>query len=344
MRLHHLFLFFGLLPFIGSIILGILGCAEEPTAWPSNPEILGPFDVNRYDIDFQVPNYGRYTGFIYHPVLPQDTASPTLLPEAPFPALVLANGYSAPVILLSWLAEHLSSHGFIVLGFTPQNPFSLDVTSWASGFSCGLEVLEEENNNNETAVYKKVDLTSAGFIGLSMGGAGAIEAAGKGAAVNTIVALAPGINDLGGFIFHESLKAAELINIPVQIQVGSLDCIVNPPAGTMLGFTNLTGKGVLTYYDLIPSSKLYLEINGANHVAYIQGGIAEIGNFMIATLIPIDCEPTLPTRKQHRISAKYATMWFHTYLYETTAWENMLFGQGLQEDLQSGVLSNYMID
>ena len=67
--------------------------------------------------------------------------------------------------------------------------------------------------------------------------------------------------------FSETLEAAGRIQSPTEVQVGSRDCFVNPTEESLFGFTNLTGQGVLTYYDEIPASKLYVEIGGANHVS-----------------------------------------------------------------------------
>jgi hypothetical protein len=158
------------------------------------------------------------------------------------------------------------------------------------------------------------------------------------------VALAPGINDLGRFIFMETIEAAERIRMPTQIQVGNRDCFVNPQEGSLLRFTNLTDQGVETYYDIIMARKLYVEINGANHVAYINEDIADIGNSIVADLIPIDCMPAISTAEQHRIAAKYATMWFDTHLYDTPFWNQTLFGNGIREDFEKGVLSDFRIN
>ena len=232
----------------------------------------------------------------------------------------------------------------MVLGFTPQNPLALDVTNWADGFRQGLAFLHVENARVDSSVFGLVRMEKTGFIGLSMGGAGALEAAGSGVKADAVVALAPGINDLGRFIFMETIKAAKRIRVPTQVQVGNLDCFTNPQEGTLFWFTNLTGQGVATYYNIITARKLFVEINGANHVAYINEDIAAIGNVIVADLIPIDCMPAISTAEQHRIAAKYATMWFDTYLYGTTFWNQALFGEGIREDLENGVLSDFRID
>ena len=308
---------------------------------PTDPERPGPFAVAFYETSYEVTGFGTFSALIHYPTGSSETAPARGHPDEPYPIVILSNGYSAPAILLSWLSEHLASHGYVVLGFTPQNPFALDVTNWADGFRQGLAFLHTENARVDSSVFGLVSTEKAGLVGLSMGGAGAIEAAGTGVEADAVVALAPGINDLGRFIFAETIEAAERIEVPIQIQVGNRDCFVNPKEGSLLWFTNLTGQGVSTYYDIITAQKLYVEINGANHVAYINEDIADIGSFIVADLIPIDCMPTISTAEQHRIAAKYATMWFDAYLYDTTFWNQALFGEGIRRDFDNGVLSDF---
>jgi hypothetical protein len=318
--------------------------AGEPGFRPTDPEVPGPFVVAFYEASYEVAGFGTFPALVHYPAGISDTAPAQRLPSEPYPVVVLSNGLAASAVMLSWLSEHLASHGYVVLGFTPQNPFALDVTNWADGFRQGLAFLYVENVRGDSPVFGLVRMERIGLIGLSMGGAGALEAAGRGVKADTVVALAPGINDLGRFIFMETIEAAERIRVPTQIQVGNRDCFVNPKEGSLLRFTNLTDQGVATYYDIITARKLYVEINGANHVAYINEEIADIGNLIVAGLIPIDCMPGISTAEQHRVAAKYATMWFDTYLYETTFWNQTLFGRGIREDFESGVLSDFRID
>jgi hypothetical protein len=331
----------------------LVGCGEpdyggmdagESGFQPTDPELPGPFVVAFYEASYEVPGFGTFSALVHYPAGISAPAPAQGLPDGPYPVLVLSNGLAAPAILLSWLSEHLASHGYVVLGFTPQNPFALDVTNWADGFRQGLAFLHVENARVDSPVFGLVRMERTGLIGLSMGGAGALEAAGSGFKADAVVALAPGINDLGRFIFMETIEAAARIQVPTQIQVGNRDCFVNPKEGTLLWFTNLTGQGVATYYDIITARKLYVEINGANHVAYINEDIADIGNAIVAGLIPIDCMPGISTAEQHRIAAKYATMWFDTCLYETNFWNQALFGKGIREDLENGALSDFRID
>jgi len=58
--------------------------------------------------------------------------------------------------------------------------------------------------------------------------------------VGAAVALAPGINDLFASFFAGALSAAPSIEAPIQLHVGSNDCILSPRPDTVLGFTGLT--------------------------------------------------------------------------------------------------------
>jgi hypothetical protein len=335
------------------LVVVLAGCGESdsggmggggPGFQPTDPERPGPFVVASYQASYEVSGFGTFSALVHYPARISETTPAQGLPDEPYPSLVLSNGYAASAVMLTWLSEHLASHGYVVLGFTPQNPFALDVTNWADGFRQGLAFLYVENSRIDSPVFGLVSTERTGLIGLSMGGAGALEAAGNGVEADAVVALAPGINDLGRFIFMETIEAAERIQVPTQIQVGNRDCFINPKEGSMLRFTNLTDQGAATYYDIVTARKLYVEIEGANHVAYINEDIADVGNDIVVDLIPIDCAATISTAEQHRIAAKYATMWFDTYLYGITLWDQALFGKGIREDLGSGVLSAFRID
>ena len=44
------------------------------------------------------------------------------------------------------------------------------------------------------------------------------------------------------------------------------------------------------------------------------------------------------------VAKRYATMWLDTFLYENPAWQDGLFGGGIEADLASDVLSRVRSD
>ncbi len=312
---------------------------------PSDPERAGPFALSSYGANFDVPEFGAYQGRIYYPLSSPDEPAPAGYPGAPYPSVLLTNGLATMANMLSWLSEHLASHGYVVLAFTPHNPFSMDVSAWGHGFHYGPDLLAAENSRAASPVFGSIDMASIGIIGLSFGGAGVIEAAGTSdIPIKAVVALAPQyIELLGETVFADPGAAAARISAPTQIQIGSQDCMVHPQEGSFMYNLRVDGKGVMNYYEVIPAVKLYLEIFGANHVSYVNEIFAETGSAFVAGM-RMDCHLEIAVSEQHRICAKYATMWFDTYLYGTEYWEAALFGAGIARDLEAGTLSDFRIN
>lgn len=291
------------------------------TAALSDPERPGAFSYTRWQTSFDDSAYGIFDATAF---VPADDGS-----SQPWPTVVLLNGFVATAPMMTWLSTHLASHGYLVLGVTPPNPLLPDPTEWARGFSGGAELLVRESLRADSPLAGQVDDTRLGAIGLSMGGAGALEIAGTETLFRAIVALAPGWSDVGSFIFDDTLAATRAIGVPTQIQRGSRDCLV-PAAGP------------LAYYDAIPATKQYLEINGGNHIGYINEDLATLSAPIIFDLVPVDCPPTTSYAEQHRLGAKYATMWFDKYLYGSDRWDDALVHAGVAADLASGALSQGM--
>ena len=284
----------------------------------SEPERVGPLAVQSYDLSFDVDGFGTYDATVFFPE-PDGSG-------APWPAIVAMNGYLATAPMMSWLTQHLASHGYVVLGVTPPTPWSLDVTQWARGFTDGLDALARESERDGSPIAGMVDPVRLGAIGISMGASGALEAAGRDARVRAMVGLAPGWSDIGSFVFEETLQATAAIEAPTQIQIGSEDCLV--------GLSGPRG-----YYDAMPARKQYLEIQGANHIGFINEALANVATPLVTDAVPVDCLPAISYGEQHRVSAKYATMWFDAHLYETKAWDDALYGAGLDADLASRTLA-----
>lgn len=290
----------------------------------ADPSAPGPIGFATASFTFTDPDWGEYPSTAF---IPAADGNP-----APWPTIVLENGFFATAPMMSWYSEHLASHGYLVLGVTPPTPFIPDVTEWARGFAGGAALVLAESANPASPLAGLVDETRLGAIGLSMGGAGALEQGGtEPARFQAIVSLAPGWNDFGAFLFADTLAAARRVEAHTQIQRGSQDCLV--PA-----------DGPLGYYDAVPAAKQYLEINGGNHIGYIDEGLATAAGPIVFDLVPVDCPATTSYAEQHRLSAKYATLWFDKHLYGSTRGDDALLGTGFAADLSSGALTQGMIE
>ena len=313
---------------------------------PTDPSVAGRFAVEHGTATLDVPDFGTYQAQTYLPIASDSaaTGAPPEEPPARMPGIVLSNGLAASGAIMSWISDHLASHGYAVLTFTPANTLSLDMAPWSRGFQRGIDALLGESGATAGILDGRVDPEHIGLVALSAGGAGAIEAAAADLRVRAVVAFAPGINDLGRFLFQDTLDAAAHVAVPTQIQVGTEDCLVNPRPPSLLAFTNLGRGGVDLYYDAIPAERQLLEITGANHIGFFDEAALPLWTAAIVDTIPIDCAATIPASHQHTVAKRYATMWLDTVLYETAAWQDGLFGGGVEADLASDVLRRVRTD
>ena len=292
----------------------------------TSPEEMGPYHVGYYDTTNTIEPYGTYKAVIRYPALSDGLRTPKDTRGAPYPGIGVCNGLFGQEWQITWIAEHLASHGYVTICFTPPKIASSDITQWAKGFSAGITRMKNETLMSNSPVSGIMDTERFGSIGLSMGGGGSIEAAGsQGSEIDAAVALAP-----AGFSSVEetdTMAAARNIRIPTQIQVGTNDGFV-PPVDAR------------PFYDaIIPGDtiKEYVEIKGGNHIGFLDETYAEI-----ATILNLDNPMGIAFAEQRRLSGKYFTAWFQYYLKGLPGYYTYLFGPDAQNDYDMGMLSDWM--
>ncbi|PTU75194.1 alpha/beta hydrolase family protein, partial [Pseudomonas mangrovi] len=162
------------------------------------------------------------------------------------PATTLTGGYTNTKEDMYWLADHLSSHGYIVITMTPNNNLGLP-PGWATAHKGGIDKLKSENSRFGSAIRNKVDTTKLGIMGFSMGGGGTLLAAGDlGTQIKTAVPLAPWLG--------VSIPSYRNIKAKTLIISGASDTVAFP--GTIAG-----------YYNNLPAiTKGLAEVRGASHL------------------------------------------------------------------------------
>jgi predicted dienelactone hydrolase len=283
------------------------------------PDEPGPYHIGYFKVTFVVPPYGRYWATIRYPAIYDGWFAPKDISGAPYPGIVIANGFAGSEWSIKWIPKHLTSYGYVTICFTPPNKLLGDITQWAYGFNGGIQKLKSQNSLWFSPISGILDIETFGGIGLSMGGGGCIEATGAlNSEIDTAVALAPATSD-------SSQAAAQNITVPTQIQVGNNDGMVPP-------------SRVLPYYsDLIPNTsyKEYLSITGGNHIGFIDEFFARI-----AEGFGLDNPRGIEFEEQHRISRKYFTAWFQYYLKGFEEYYTYIFGKEAQNDLDAGIISD----
>ena len=235
----------------------------------TSPEEMGPYHVGYYDTTYTIEPFGTYKAVIRYPAFSDGLLTPKDARGVPYPGIGVCNGILGQESQISWIAEHLASHGYVTICITPPKIASSDITQWATGFSAGISRLKNETLMSNSPVNGLVDTERFGSIGLSMGGGGSIEAAGaEGSEIDAAVALAPA--GYSSAVETDTMAAARNIRIPTQIQVGSNDGMVPPTHAR-------------PYYEaIIPDDtiKEYVEIYGGNHIGFLNETYAEIAKML----------------------------------------------------------------
>ena len=133
---------------------------------PRDPSGRGDFRVQTYSQGLQDPAY--QSAMIFYPE--GITAGKKL------PVTTLSGGYSNTKEQMTWMGEHLASHGMIVIAFTPTNNFSTNPTFWSRGHTGAFKKAQAEGARSASPIKGMVDPKRMGVMGFSMGGAGTILA------------------------------------------------------------------------------------------------------------------------------------------------------------------------
>jgi predicted dienelactone hydrolase len=283
------------------------------------PDDTGPYHIGYYKVNYNDPVFGRYKATIRYPAKYNGFFAPKDTSGTPYPGIVVANGFAGSEWNIKWIPKHLTTYGYITICFTPPDKLLGNTTQWAYGFIRGIEKLKSQNNMSFSPITRILDIETFGSIGLSMGGAGCIEATGaSNSEIDASVTLAPARSSF-------SINAAKKISVPIQIQVGNNDGMVPP-------------EHALPYYtDFIPDSinKEYLSITGGNHIGFIDDFFARFAEW-----IGLDNPKEIEFEEQRRISRRYFTAWFEYHLKGLDQYFTYIFGENAQEDLNTGILSD----
>jgi predicted dienelactone hydrolase len=283
------------------------------------PDQPGPYHIGFYKVWYRMPPFGLYRATIRYPATQDGWRAPINTSGAPYPGVVVANGFAGSEWNIKWIPSHLTSYGYVTICFTPPHKISGDATQWAFGFRGGFAALKTQNTRRFSPVFGCLDMDTFGAIGLSMGGGGCIEATGTpGLGIDAAVGLAPAA-------MPSVLSAARNITVPVQLQVGTNDGFV-PPGSVLQLYTDFLSNDTV---------KEYLVITGGNHIGFIDEFYARFGQ-----RFGIDNPPGITYEEQRTISSRYFTAWFQFHLKHLSEYYTYIFGDEAQHDLDEGLLSD----
>ncbi|PTU74670.1 alpha/beta hydrolase family protein [Pseudomonas mangrovi] len=217
------------------------------------------------------------------------------------PATTLTGGFTNTKEDMYWLADHLSSHGYIVITMTPTNTLGTPLT-WETAHKGGIDKLRSENSRFGSAIRGKVDTNRLGIMGFSMGGGGTLLAAADlGSQVKTAVPLAPWLGTL--YPSYRNISAKTLIIS------GSSDTVAFP--STIAG-----------YYRNLPSglTRGLAEVRGASHFDWFGFTASNAQQTRFKTL---------------------TTAWLKTYLTGDTSYQTYFNGTEHNRNVSAGWYTQY---
>ena len=175
-----------------------------------------------------------------------------------FPLVILAHGYGGTPVAMSWLAENLASKGYVVVGPHFNDPPITDTAKFVQPLTrrpLDIAFVANEARNRALAhagAFAGADPARTVLIGYSMGGYGALTAAGSIRDLKAIVAIAPA----GRFGGADAFAAHPLSGLvaPTLFIVGNRDAVV--------GYD----PGVKTIFEReIHAPRYLLTLQGAGH-------------------------------------------------------------------------------
>ncbi|MEE2729646.1 MAG: hypothetical protein VYA55_02435 [Pseudomonadota bacterium] len=276
----------------------------EPEVSPADD--IGPFSIGHYKLTF-TNQHGLYGADIYFPADDQGNPDDS---AGPYPIMTFSPGLGAVKEFNTWVGEHLSTHGYVVMVFSVPIPFIKYYNQQKDGLITGLQVLQEQGSDPDSPIFGMTDTSKRIIGGHSMGAMGSLVAASKTSDLSAVVALAP-----------TELSSEELsgITAPTQIQGANEDCITR-------------ASGALGAYDNLPESisKQVLVINGGNHVGFNDAGSLAA----IAGQLLVDCTATIDIQNhQQLLSRRYMTAWLNYHVKGQTDAYDTLYGGAAAVDL-----------
>lgn len=144
--------------------------------------------------------------------------APLLDPTAPFPLIVISHGLIGTRLQLTYLGDHLASHGFVVAAVDHADPANL-ITAYSQALRyrpSDIQAVIAGLVDRPRSVFSQIiDHARIGLIGYSFGGYGALVNAGAG--ITAVLAANPLLDDAvahyvaGTFVVDPRVRAVMLL-------------------------------------------------------------------------------------------------------------------------------------
>jgi hypothetical protein len=223
------------------LVIAFLVSTHSKTA-VQDPGSRGPFTKCTYTSNLSDSGYSA--AMVYYPC---ET------PSGPFAGTTLTGGYLNNYSDMSWVADHVVTHGFIVIAMTPNNNRGNN-PEWTTAHKAGIAKLKSENTRAASPIYGIVDTANLQIMGYSKGGGGALLAAASlGTQVKSTQAMAP-------YMDSSSYNLSGIRSNTI-CYTGTSDSVASP-------------SKVVSMYNSLPDSiqRTLGYFNGFSHLTWINSG------------------------------------------------------------------------
>ena len=204
---------------------------KSPSLPLADPGAMGPYSVGSLTRDLDASDYVEAKLYF-----------PTNCPLKQLPATTLSGGFNDSYRSMEWLAEHLASHCFVVLAFTPTNRYAGSPDVWARGHMAALATIAQVEARADSPIHGRLEPGALGISGFSMGGGGTLKAVNQaGTKVRAAVAICA----------YDPDPVA--VAVPTLFLTGTADIVASPGAietayresatGAPKGFAKFAGMG-----------------------------------------------------------------------------------------------------
>lgn len=224
-----------------SLSLSLLLCS--PLA--QLPEDPGPFSPGFRKLTFADANYGagNVRVQVHYPALTEAENAAPDLSGAPYPSVALMHGWLGSAAGLDDLANHMASHGFLVINLDTEKGLFPNVPAYAVDARASLQWMEDESGDPASFLSGMAQAGPWAAVGHSMGGGALSHLIGIEPRVSTIIGMQAASADPPG---PDNMRAYQGAGLWIA---GSVDGIV--PPGTVRAWYNRAEQAQRRFFFVV---------------------------------------------------------------------------------------------
>jgi dienelactone hydrolase len=305
------------LPVVWTILLIVLMATLAYITFSNQPEVkanLTPADPGPYlagwkEVTVTPVGSPSFSALLVYPATAAGQNQPFDGSGGPYPALSFGHAFlSQPDYNLETL-KHLATHGYIVIAAKSYTGFELNFHAlFAADLRHSLTYLEQQNQDNTSPFYHKINSNAFGVFGYSIGGGASILAAADDPRIKVVANMAAAETT------PSAADAAARLQVPMRMLAGSADAIAP-----------VTNNQQLIYNKARPPKQLAV-LQGGTHCFFNDPGTT--GAFCSF----IEQPGSMDQATQLSLTRHWLTTWFDYYLKGDQSQEPYVWGAELNAD------------